>query len=500
MAVTKEQLEQAIKVLNTQANDPSLDDATRAQKKAELTKLSVAYKGMGEATATAPLTSAADSSTDQYLGDKVKTGLTTWLSNILPDPIAAYMFDLEPASAQIEAAKGGKLFDMAAGGQVSSQRALDKQQAIQDKAQEWFGVAPRAPSNTFEKYMGIGLESVASDPLLSMVGGPSKALNLISSGASAAGGAFSYEEVSQIAKALGATPEWQDRWGKVAAFAGGTASGFGTGMLQSGFDTVVQAKKTLDKNRSIQDSLDKASDYIVSNNAKKVIDDIVAVEPDIDKHIEAIKNLGTMVPGFSVAPGIALHDNAIIRKNMEVLLKESPQFRASVEANLKDLGNAVKTRQATLFGTANDADVYKQIASVAPNYGVKLDNVQKRINALDSQIDNVLNTARTTQDALTVGTTASRLIDAKEAALRAKNSVEYERILNKYTNQGVEFPAESVQALHQFVGGTTAEKLFTPFPSLVQKINTLLAPVKKPQALLASPHCSLSLALAAQWG
>jgi hypothetical protein len=481
MAVTKEQLEQAIKALEQKTNDTTLSDAERAAFQVDKIKLSVAYKTLGAQQATQPLTQAASPETTSFLADRIKYGFTDFLSRSLPPSLFDYEAIPSPGTIDGRIRKGTdeqwRQWD-----EASTKR---RREAAALKAQEWFGAGNTAPSSPLERYAGIAVESVASDPIMSVIGarGPlGAALNVGGSLLSSATGAVTYDAVTATAESLGASPEWQQRFGVGGAVLAGALSGIPAASVQSAVETANQGRRVLRENRDIQRNLDNATDYVVSGNMSKVIDDIVAADPQIDKHIRAVKDITDLVPQFTVGPGIALYDNPVIKKNMETLLKESPQFRASVEASLKDLGNAVRTRQAALFGTASNADVVRAVTSNIGNYGIKMDAANKKLQNIDAALDRTVSAARTQSDALDIGRATTRLIDEKEKALRTKNSAQYEYLLNTYTEKGVEFPASSTQRLHEFVGGATLERLFTPFPSLVAKMKTLLTPSKAGQS------------------
>jgi len=481
MAVTKEQLEQAIKVLEQKTSDTTLSEAERAALQVDKIKLSAAYKTLGAQQATQPLTQAASPETTSFLADRIKYGFTDFLSRSLPPSLFDYEAIPSPGTIDGRIRKGTdeqwRQWD-----EASTKR---RREAAALKAQEWFGAGTTAPSSPLERYAGIALESVASDPIMSVIGarGPvGAALNVGGSLISSATGAVAYDAVTATAESLGASPEWQQRFGVGGTLLAGAFSGIPAASVQSAVETANQGRRILRENRDIQRSLDNATDYVVSGNMSKVIDDIVAADPQIDKHIRAVKDITDLVPQFTVGPGIALYDNPVIKKNMETLLKESPQFRASVEASLKDLGNAVRTRQASMFGTASNADVVRAVTSNIGNYGIRMDAANKKLQNIDAALDRTVSAARTQSDALDIGRATSRLIDEKEKALRTKNSAQYEYLLNTYTEKGVEFPASSTQRLHEFVGGATLERLFTPFPSLVAKMKTLLTPSKAGQS------------------
>jgi hypothetical protein len=463
MAITREQLEQAIKNLNAKTVDPSLSSAEQAQARADLTKLAVEWRKLGSAPATQPLTEAASPERTNYLADRMKIGFTDFLYRATPESARPYLFDydFEPTRNFAETERIGR-------------------EAVERKAQEWFGAgAVRAPSDNLERYAGVALESITSDPIMSVLGGRGVlgvGLNLATSGVSGVTGSIAYDAVAETAESLGATPTWQRASGELAAALAGTAAGAGLGFKSAAFSSVSEARRILRENRDIQKNLDTASDYLVSSGMRQVVDDIVAADPNIDANIETIRNVSRLVPNLKIGPGIVLYDNAVIRKNMETLLKESPQFRASVQQSLKDFGNAIKIRQEALFGTAKDSDVVRSVTQAVGNYGVNLAAAQRRIDNIDAAMDSLISKVRTSTEAIDVGAATTRLMEQKEKALRQKNSVQYEYLLDKHTDAGVTFPADSVQRLHEFVGGATAERLFTPFPTLIGKMRQYLSP------------------------
>jgi hypothetical protein len=496
MAVTKEQLEEAIRSVEAKKADPSISDSERASLQADSVKLAAAYKSIGTSTQTTPLTTAADPANTNFWADSAKRGFTDFLYNTLlkgtkpPTVLGAEALPFtESEAVRTETQRTvNQLFGIDAD-PSDPDYEMAVREGIGRKSTEWFAGGNRQPETAFQRYGGIAVESIASDPVMSAIGGRGllgAAINVGSSAVAAGTGAIGSDAISGAAEAMGATPEWQKFWGTAGGLVTGLIGGTGSSIVGGGLEGWSQASQQMKKQKSIQDGLDKASDFLVTSNMRTVIDDIVTTEPNIDQHIETIKTMGELIPNFEIAPGIALYDNAIIRKNMETLLKESPKFRAGVEANLRDTGNAILTRRSALFGTTDQDEIYRQMRQAAAanfnpargNYGINLSNVVRRRDQIDNAIDRVLTTARTEAEPVVVGQAARRLIDAKEKAVKAEMSVRYEKLIGDYTEAGMVFPEESVANLWNLVDGALDAQLFTPFPSLVGKVNRLLRPTK----------------------
>ncbi len=469
MAVTKDQVSQALRAATAKAEDPSLSDAERASHRAAATRLSVTYRTLNADGRTTPLSDAVSQERGSYLADRAKVGFTRFLYNAMEN---------SPLSTLTDNVFGVQATPMGASDFKTDQVRIEE--AISAKAQEWFSAdIANKPDSALQRLGGIAVESVAGDPIMSMIGAKGAlgtAFNIATAPIPAVTGALTYDAVSGAAEAMGASPEVQDMIGKVMATGVGFASGAATGTLMGSFDKAAEARRLLGDRKKIEAQVDHAADYLASGSVRTVIEDIVSSDPNIGVKVTALRDIASVIPNFEVAPGIALYGNPIVRKNMETLLKESPTFRANVNANLADLNKAVRTRQERLFGPANQDTIQAAVRAQIGNYGVNLSNARRRVENIDSAIDTVLNRVRTSAEPIEIGQAATRLIDAKEAAVKAEVGTEYERLLNTYSAKGVTFPSESVGNLWGLVNGALDAKLFTPFPTLVNKVNALLRP------------------------
>ena len=467
MAVTIDQLAAAIRSADAAANDPSNPNAAEARLDASKMVAQLRVMRATKATTTSPLSDAVDPESNSYIAEQAKLGLTgDFLYNALSaisDPLANLVFGVE-APTTLQDKQG-------------------YQQAVEDAKKRMtgrvFDYTNVAPSGLLEKYAGIGARAVAGDPIMSMLGARgvgTAALEAGSSAIAASTGAFVGDITRDSAKELGMGESWQNFFGQVAGLLTGVAAGSTSAVARTAVGTVGTFLDARKANKNAMDTIDKTSDFIASSQLKEVIADAVKADPDIGATIQAAKALQEAVPGLKLTPGSVLADNPIIRKNLEVLLKDSPSFRADFTVSLRDGINAVDKRRKALFGEFSESKIASAMTARRGEYGVKLGNAIKRREGINLAIEKTLDAARTTGDAQSVGVAAGNLIDAREATARTEITAEYNRLFDKYEAEGVVFPKESVAALYGKVDTLLKSRIFTPFPTLVNKMNTLLAP------------------------
>lgn len=467
MAVTIEQVEKSLRNADAAARDSTNPNAEMARVDASRLAAQLRLMQATKAPVTAPLADAVDPENNNYLAEQAKLGLTgDFLYNALKavsDPLADLVFGVESTGLS----------------PTPAERQSVVEAAKKRMTARVFDFTDVAPSGALEKYAGIGVRAVTGDPLMSVMGARGLGTAAIEAGTSAfaaSSGAFAGDLTREAAADLGMGESWQNFFGQLAGLTVGVSAGATSSTFNTALSSASALTKRLGSNKKTADAIDKASDFVASSQLKAVIADAVKADPNIDATIQAAKALQEAVPGLQLTPGSVLADNPIIKKNVEVLLKDSPSFRASFTASLRDGVTAIDKRRKALFGEFDVSKLRASIIARRGDYGVKLDNAIKKRERLNLAIEKTLDTARTNQDAQSVGVAAGKLIDAREATARQEVSAEYTRLFDKYTEEGVTFPKESVAALYGQVDVLLKSKIFTPFPTLIHKINTLLAP------------------------
>jgi len=533
----KEDLLKAAQAADAVARDPSKSSSERARARADATRLTIALVGLGTKENTTPLTDAITNSS--YYADSAKQGLVDWAyrvldSNELSSRLIPSIFGIEPLERDQRFARD-TLFGLGVDEEMKSlleQHEIGRRQAIGDAASRWFGAgSPRAPKNNFERYGGIAIESITSDPILSFIGarGPvGIAFNVATAPAPAVAGAASYDVSKEAFQSFGMEEDTADMLAKTVATVAGFGAGMSTGFVPAGTSAVraatrgtpdvpvrpssgqlseagwaapeagmanpagaaiweasrraADATRKLYEAQKVESALDKVNDFVVTSSMKEVVSDIVASDPaSVIRAAETAKILAEAIPGFKIGAGILLADNAVVRKNMETLLKEAPLFRQSVEKTLEDASNALNARQAQIYGQASNAEIQKTVIETlkSGNYGVNLSAARKKTDQLQNNLDLIVDRVRSSETPLDVGKAATALVDNMFASVRKEQSAEYSRIINGYASQGVQFPAESVADLYGFVKTGLDANLFLNYPVLNSNLKKLEPKVKE---------------------
>lgn len=415
-----------------------------------------------------PTPKAVESSSNYYI-DKAKSGAADLVFSALPDQIVDNLIGVDQFSSEYWLEDGG--FDR--------QRFLrDRQVAIQNAKEEFFGYEGIKPASELERYLGTGVESVTAEGPLAFLGAKKVSgavTEVLHSYAANVLGQVGAETGATIAKDLGGGETAQ----QIAATVGGIAGGAVTiPGRTAGAAAIESGKKAYSERKRVNQSIDSATEYAASSEVKQLIDKATKIQPDLDDVLKATTELQAEVPSLVVPPVAALADNPIYRKNTEYLLRTNPEFYAKAKESLSDAKKAIDSRKESLFGTSGPQADAKLKAALPTNYDKDIRVAKKRINAIDAQLEKVTDSVRTSVDYIDVGKRTDSLMKAKEASVRAKVGPKYTKVLKDADTAGVVLPASSVAAVHQMYKALRSEELFASFPSLASKLNQKWSPKK----------------------
>ena len=352
----------------------------------------------------------------------------------------------------------------------------DKQAAIENAKEEFFGYDGIKPASEVERYLGTALESVVAEGPLAFVGGRGlfgAAKELLHSYAASLLGQVGAETGAMTARALGGGETAQTLAAGVGGLAGSTITIPGRVALGAGVEVVSRAAS---ERKRINQSVDSATDYVAGSEIKQLIDKATKIQPEIDDVLKATVDLQDEIPGLIVPPVAALAENPIYRKNTEYLLRTSPEFYASAKKSLSDAKSAIDARKEALFGQSGPAADAQLKARLPQNYEKDIRSAKKRISAIDDEISKITQSIRMSPNYRDVGERAKFLMTAKEAGIKKKLSPKYKKLFSDAESAGIEFPARSVAAVHQMYKSLRSEDVFASFPSLSNKLNNLWSP------------------------
>ena len=352
----------------------------------------------------------------------------------------------------------------------------DKQAAIENAKEEFFGYDGIKPASEVERYLGTALESVVAEGPLAFVGGRGlfgAASELLHSYAASLLGQFGAETGAMTARALGGGETAQTLAAGLGGLAGSTATIPGRSALGAGVEVV---SKAVSERKRINQSIDSATDYVAGSEVKQLIDKATQIQPGIDDVLKATVELQDEIPGLIVPPVAALAENPIYRKNTEYLLRTNPEFYASAKKSLADAKGAIDARKEALFGQSGPVADAQLKARLPENCEKDIRSAKKRISAIDDEISKLTQSVRLSPNYRDVGERAKFLMKAKEASIKKKLSPKYKKLFSDAESAGIQFPARSVGAVHQMYKSLRSEDVFASFPSLTSKLNNLWSP------------------------
>ena len=352
----------------------------------------------------------------------------------------------------------------------------DKQAAIENAKEEFFGYDGIKPESEVERYLGTALESVVAEGPLAFVGGRGlfgAASELLHSYAASLLGQVGAETGAMTARALGGGETAQTLAAGVGGLAGAGITIPGRTALGAGVEV---ASKALSERKRINQSVDSATDYVAGSEVKQLIDKATQIQPGIDDVLKATVELQDEIPGLVVPPVAALAENPIYRKNTEYLLRTNPEFYASAKKSLSDAKSAIDARKEALFGQSGPIADANLKARLPENFEKDIRSAKKRISAIDDEISRLTQSVRLSPNYRDVGERAKFLMKAKEASIKKKLSPKYKKLFSDAESAGIQFPARSVGAVHQMYKSLRSEDVFASFPSLTNKLNNLWSP------------------------
>jgi hypothetical protein len=399
--------------------------------------------------------------------DQLKSGAADFVFGLLPDNLFGVdgldkkYFDEETGEYNRD------LYD--------SDLAIAKNQA----KREFFDYKGIKPKDSFERYVGAGIRGTVSEGPLAIIGAkgvPSAAIELAHTFAATTAGAIGGETAAEVAKNLGADEGTQNAFRAAGGIIGGTTVGLARTPFTAGTQAVT---KGMAERKKIVESADKASDFLAKSDLDGIIKNATAAQPDLDLVIGRVVELQDKVPGLVVPPAAALASNPIVIKNMDRLLRTKPEFLADMRKSVTDAATAIQKRKEQKFGPAGEVLDLKLRKAIADDSGVNLNNANKKIAAIDKQIDARARQLESKNDPFAVGESVKNLMKAQEQAVRQKLSPRYEQVLRKAETDGIELPTSSVRNIYNAVRVQKLEDLFGVEPALSKNIRNNWFPKKE---------------------
>lgn len=400
-----------------------------------------------------------------YIIDQAIRGFGDLASSVLPDLIEDDLLGLDMGKHQNP------------DGTFNTEAYMAEKAAARDaQAEQILGYEAVQPSSQTERIVGQTARELVSEGPLAIVGSTKKVGSVLGeslfSAVQTASGVLAQDVVHNANKKWELPPMIEEMLASVLA---GTTSA-GTSVSRGGLNSMFEAGSRMKVNRErVNESVDKATDYLVTSEMNTVVDKATKAQPDIESVISSAQELESQIPGLIVPPAAALADNPIYRKNTEHLLRTDPSFYATAKGAIDTAKKTVTARKEQLFGKA-DAETDASIRARLPaGYGQKIKQADNQLRDIDTKIDNLVDKVAPKTDSVGVGEAIDSLMTKKVDAVRKKLSPQYERLLTQGSH--IHMKPEGVGKVHQAAQLMKFGDNFASHPELLNKIQKEWSPV-----------------------
>ena len=442
-------------------------DAHDSGNVAEVNKLAEILEGLEPQTQTQTQTLQQVVEEESYIIDQTKGGVSDFILDMLPD--RAFGID----------GLDSKYFNSEKGITSAFNRELyqrDLAKAKDDVRKEFFDYKGVKPKSNFDRYIGAGARATVSEGPLAFIGarGPTTAVvELLHSFAASTLGVIGGDTAAEAAETLGFGEYGQN----IARGLGSFISGTTTSLARIPASVAIEgAGDVIQRKRDAMSAVENATERLAIDDVDGIIKAATKAQPDLDDFINKTVELQETIPGLVIPPGAILADNPIIVKNLDRLLKTNPEFFADMRLKVKDGMDAVKTYRQKMFGEGGQTADARLKAAIKEDSGINLKNINKRIDAIDKQIEKRVSVLESAESPMTVGKNVKNLMRAKEAAVKKKLAPRYSQVLRKAELEGIEMAPSSVENIYETVRLQKLEDIFGVEPRLAKLVKQEFSP------------------------
>ena len=405
---------------------------------------------------------------NSFITDQAIRGGFDFISGLFPDVIKNRPLSDTADYKQFQNADG-------------TMRVAEMDQYINERdntsATELFGFQDAEAGNLTEQISGQTVRSLVSEGPMVLMGASKKIPSVLSevlfSGLSTITGVTAQTAVSEMGKKWELPTLATEILGALAGSVASVGASATRGVIGGGIDRI---KNTRLNTKKVSDKVDEATDFVVADEMKTVIEKAIGIQDDMDSVITSVKELEGIIPGLVVPPAAALADNPIFKKNTEQLLRSDPTFYASAKKSLKAAKDAVDSHKTSLFGDASPATDKKIRDGLPKNFTGRIRGAERKTQSTQKKIDNLIEKVVPKNDTVTVGVAIDKLMTEKQKHVRAKLGPKYEALINKSDANLTSMSPNGVMRVSRMADLLKATDNFASFPDLIAKIRSEWSP------------------------
>lgn len=335
--------------------------------------------------------------------------------------------------------------------------------------QSTVGIQPAKPEGqgTITRLMGAGL-AAGADPL-SYVGGigsiPFQAAQNVATGVSAEAG-------GDVGNALvrGFTGEESPTGRLIGNVVGGLAGAATQGPIRYGVEAGGDFFSQLNtKYSKVKADPSQVENMVASNAAKRFLEEgAKAGGKDYNKMIEDFREVSQFVIGADAPLMLQAADNPVFREEVIRLAKTDTTKRSALEAEVNRIAAAIDSKAVALFG--------QKYAPIPPNAPLNIRNVRKRIDQIDTKINELADPFASVAGKTDTGKAVTSLVEAKRTLVKREMAPRYETLKQAARDEGLTIDAEATEALYLYVKQNRVADIFGRQTSPERQVSSILSP------------------------
>lgn len=230
------------------------------------------------------------------------------------------------------------------------------------------------------------------------------------------------------------------------------------------------SKQIFDKYKFVKSDPAAANEAYASGAAKRLLEKISQQQPNqkLDEIVTEFNRIGNIINKEEIPLMVAMADNPVVRNQVQRLAKENPQFRQRVNTELENLAVAIDRRADAIFG--------QRYTPVTGAKGIDIRPAQRRIDAIDEQIENLSAKFIPTERQTDIGRAIENLVETRRKEVAKEISPQYKTVINEATAAKAELPQEQVESIYRFVQENNLRDIFGRNTPVDRQILSKLAP------------------------
>lgn len=218
--------------------------------------------------------------------------------------------------------------------------------------------------------------------------------------------------------------------------------------------TVPPLKSLAAKYKDFKGAAKDSGQAYATGAAKRLLDRAaseIGVE-NIEEIVNDFNTLGNTISKSKYPLLVSLSDNPALRQQAVRLAKINPDFRKKAQDELSKIAYDIDANANKIFG--------EQFAPTPKGDVTSIKNVEKRVAAIDNQIEQLSNKFIPDTSKEQTGQAIVNLVEAKKSAIKGQLQPEYAALMQQARDEGVTMSPEGVTSVYNFIKDNKIRDIF----------------------------------------